>query len=109
MNTRPAPGATYREQFDEMLQSKDTLAGILGSSVTSFAYPYGSVSGETVELARAAGYDRACSTATRGVNRRADCLCLPRFQVNDWDGEDFSKRLKFWLAGRPDIRERFYL
>jgi peptidoglycan/xylan/chitin deacetylase (PgdA/CDA1 family) len=83
-------------QRDEIWRSKARLEEILDRPVTSFAYPYGRVcdyTNETVALLREAGFDCACTTSARAVERGTDPFQLPRVQVEDMDGESFARML----------------
>jgi len=84
-------------QREEIYRSKVSLEGILGYPVTSFSYPYGSRDDETVSLVREAGFACACSTRPGAVGHEADPLQLPRFQVEDWTGDEFATRLSQWF------------
>jgi peptidoglycan/xylan/chitin deacetylase (PgdA/CDA1 family) len=84
-------------QWDEIQRGKAYLENILGRPVTSFAYPHGDYSGETLALVREARFTCACSIVKDVVWRLTDCFQLPRVQVEDWDGEEFAKRLSWWL------------
>jgi peptidoglycan/xylan/chitin deacetylase (PgdA/CDA1 family) len=87
-------------QQDEIQQSKTFLETVLGSSVTSFAYPHGRPSDytmETVNIVRKAGFSCACSTVAGAVQRDSDPFQLPRIHVEDYDGENFLKLLSRWL------------
>lgn len=87
------------KQWDEIQTSKDRLEKILGSTVTSFAYPYGGSSHytvETVAAVRRAGFKFACSNFDGMVHRETDMWQLPRFLVRDWDGDEFARRLREW-------------
>ncbi|MCI0693010.1 polysaccharide deacetylase family protein [candidate division KSB1 bacterium] len=81
-------------QREEIQQSKAHLEEILERPVTSFSYPHGNYTAETVALVRAAGFTCACSTVAGIVRIGTDCLQLPRVQVGDWDGEVFNR----WLS-----------
>jgi peptidoglycan/xylan/chitin deacetylase (PgdA/CDA1 family) len=81
-------------QREEIQQSKAYMEAILGRPVTSFAYPHGNYTPETVALVRTAGFACACSTVAGVVRKGTDCLQLPRVQVGDWDGEVFNR----WLS-----------
>lgn len=85
------------QQRMEIRQSKADLEKILGQSISSFSYPFGDRSNETVSIAQEAGFERACTTAEDIVWQRSDLFQLPRFCVQDWDGETFSRQLKSWF------------
>ncbi len=89
------PPATQR---DEILGSKARLEEILGHPVTSFSYPYGNRSAETVGIVRNAGFACACSTRTDVVGPSTNRFRLPRVQVQDWDGEEFATWLSKWFS-----------
>ncbi|WP_225892760.1 polysaccharide deacetylase family protein [Nostoc sphaeroides] len=84
-------------QRHEIQQSKADLEEILNRPVTSFAYPHGDRTTETVELTRTAGFDCACSTVQNIVWRQSHCFDLPRFGVDNWNGEEFAKQLSRWF------------
>jgi len=91
------PAAAQRAEIQE---GKARLEEILGHSVTSFAYPYGSRSdytSETVTAVREAKFTCACSNFAGVVWRGIDHFQLPRFVVRDWNGEEFSRRLWEWF------------
>jgi peptidoglycan/xylan/chitin deacetylase (PgdA/CDA1 family) len=84
-------------QRHEIGQSKADLEKLLGHSVTSFSYPHGSYTAETVALVRDAGFAYGCSTVCDNIWRNADLFQLPRFAVGNWSGEEFAKQLSEWL------------
>ncbi len=89
-------------QRDEIQQSKNRLEEVVGRPVTSFAYPYGTqkdYTTETVALVREAGFACACSAVEGIVGSSTDRFQLPRVFVQDWEGEEFAKRLSNWLHG----------
>ena len=96
--THPRLSAQPRDvQRWEMVESKRRLEAILGRSITSFCYPYGSradVGGDAEALAQEAGFEVACSSCERPVTSRADPFWLPRFAVLDWDAAEFGARLQ---------------
>lgn len=86
----------------ELLESKRRLQAILGTPVTSFAYPFGGPSdiGDTPqELIQESGYQVACSTIPRPLTVASDRWRLPRFLVRDWDGDEFADRLSGFFRG----------
>jgi peptidoglycan/xylan/chitin deacetylase (PgdA/CDA1 family) len=89
-------------QWDEILKSKAWLEEVLGSPVDTFAYPYGKqpdYTAETVSIVREAGFSCACSNFAGVVERSSDPFQLPRIHVQDWDGDEFARRLFRWFGG----------
>jgi peptidoglycan/xylan/chitin deacetylase (PgdA/CDA1 family) len=85
-------------QRDEILESKARLEEILNRPVTSFSYPYGSRSAETVAIVREARFSCACSTRADLVRPSTRRFRLPRVHVPDWDREEFTERLSRWFS-----------
>ncbi|OGW41438.1 MAG: hypothetical protein A2Y97_06495 [Nitrospirae bacterium RBG_13_39_12] len=86
-------------QRDEIKQSKTFLEDILNRAVNSFSYPYGSYTDETVTVVREAGFVCACTVNPGVVELDTDQFQLPRIMVEDWDGEEFARRLSIWFKG----------
>lgn len=89
-------------QQSEIQGSKSRLQEILGCTVISFAYPYGSrrhYTPETTAIVQEAEFGSACSGPSGLVWRGADRFQLPRISVRDWDGEAFESRLQEWFRG----------
>jgi peptidoglycan/xylan/chitin deacetylase (PgdA/CDA1 family) len=84
-------------QRDEIRQSKADLEDVLGHTVTSFSYPHGNYTAETVSLVREAGFSCACNTVSGNIWRNADLFQLPRFEVRNWGGEEFERGLSKWF------------
>jgi peptidoglycan/xylan/chitin deacetylase (PgdA/CDA1 family) len=96
------PAHTVDFQQTEIEKNKVYLENLLGQAVISFSYPFGEYSRETVSLVREAGFTCACSVIPDVVWRDSDRFLLPRFAVNDWNGEEFEKQLWCWFSGRKD-------
>jgi peptidoglycan/xylan/chitin deacetylase (PgdA/CDA1 family) len=94
------PDLPAQAQAQEIRESRTCLEQILGRPVTGFAYPYGMLSDNAVDVVRDAGFSYACSTVPATVQVGADLFQLPRFQVDDWDGEEFSRRLTRWFESK---------
>ena len=98
--THPYLGALpIAEQNCEIRQSKQCLEAILGCPVTSFAYPHGSSTPESVAILNEAGFVCACSSHPDAVWRDADPFCLPRVVVRDWSWKPFKRWLRWWIDG----------
>ena len=86
------------EQEEEISSSKRDLEQILDQPVTSFSYPFGNYSTETPKLVERSKFLNACIGAKRPVTRNMNPYLMPRFGVNDWDGDQFEKNLQSWLS-----------
>jgi peptidoglycan/xylan/chitin deacetylase (PgdA/CDA1 family) len=92
---------TPQRQQEEIKHSKVSLEEILGKPVGSFSYPFGTrrdYNSVTVDAARLAGFEIACSNFEGKVTSATDRLQVPRFIVRDWDGPEFTRRLCGWLG-----------
>jgi peptidoglycan/xylan/chitin deacetylase (PgdA/CDA1 family) len=89
------------EQGLEINESKRRLESIVGATVTSFAYPYGTrddYDEHSISLVQRAGFERACSNFEGVVTHRSSIYELPRFVVRDWDGHILAKHLRGWYG-----------
>ena len=88
-------------QEAEVLESRRALQDAVGEEIVSFAYPFGGrhdFTAETVAAVRAAGFTGACAVTGTPIRRDLDPFVLPRFPVEDGDGEQFDRSLSRWLA-----------
>jgi peptidoglycan/xylan/chitin deacetylase (PgdA/CDA1 family) len=93
---------TREEQKAEILGSKIRLEEILGSTVDQFAYPFGSrndYTQETTAVVQDVGFMAACANYPGLVWSSRNRYEWPRILVRDWDGEEFSQRLRRWSRG----------
>jgi peptidoglycan/xylan/chitin deacetylase (PgdA/CDA1 family) len=87
------------DQSAEIVDSRQKLTAILGSRVDTFAYPYGNFTAETVDIVKAAGFEVALTCETNVVELGANQFQLGRFEVGDWEGEEFKQHLhEFFLT-----------
>jgi peptidoglycan/xylan/chitin deacetylase (PgdA/CDA1 family) len=87
------------EQRQEIQQSKDHLEKIVNHPVTSFAFPYGSCTAETIAVLRETGFESACATHADAVWPKASRFQLPRLGVRNWDRQKFVSWLSWWVDG----------
>lgn len=87
-------------QRAEMLGSKHFLQDAVGRPVTSFAYPHGRYTQETVRLAREVGFDRACTVAPGIVSDATNPWQLPRILVSNIDGDALTRWLRHLFRQR---------
>jgi peptidoglycan/xylan/chitin deacetylase (PgdA/CDA1 family) len=95
----PLPGLSREAQRDETQRSRQILERLIGRPVTSFAYPHGAISADTVEVVRDAGYTVACCSKTDVATAASPMLALPRLWVRNQDGRAFERWLRGWLHG----------
>jgi peptidoglycan/xylan/chitin deacetylase (PgdA/CDA1 family) len=91
------PSMSIANQQAEIYHSKAFLEQVLGHSIHSFAYPFGAYRPETVSLVNKAGLNCACSTQEESVWPQSDRFQLPRFEVRNWSGAEFQKRVQKWF------------
>ena len=84
---------------DELARGRALLEQGLGHAVRHFAYPYGSNSPRTRELAREAGYLTACTTDEALAEPGDDLLGLPRVPILGTEGmREYAHRVR---SARP--------
>ena len=93
------PQLSHDDLYREVFECRSELERTISRPVTSFAYPFGDVSPESVEMVRAAGYQLAVSCEARWLHRTDDEHRLPRLQVPN------QPDLDAWLLSMP-ARER---
>jgi peptidoglycan/xylan/chitin deacetylase (PgdA/CDA1 family)/GT2 family glycosyltransferase len=84
----------------EVRESKHRLEDMLGTEITSFAYPFGGVDQRVRAAVAEAGY-RLAFTINPGLNWWNDPLCLNRAEFNDLDGRlQLLWKLRTGYSGR---------
>jgi peptidoglycan/xylan/chitin deacetylase (PgdA/CDA1 family) len=84
----------------EVMENVRMLADLTGTSVRSFAYPFGgSVTSELTDIVREAGIETACTVYSTAVTVGSDPLLIPRLEVRDWGEDEFEARLRSTLEG----------
>lgn len=86
------------EQYQEIRHSKEDLEKILNKQIKTFAYPHGEHNETTVGLMKDLGFEAACAVYEEPFKRCSNVFSLPRFNVLNWDGCEFEKRIQAWLA-----------
>jgi peptidoglycan/xylan/chitin deacetylase (PgdA/CDA1 family)/glycosyltransferase involved in cell wall biosynthesis len=83
---------------EELVGSREDLEALLGTSVRTFAYPYGFFSAASVAAVGEAGYEGACTVENRPARLGDDPLMIPRIEIHGTDSTlTFLRRL--WLGG----------
>ena len=84
-------------QKTQISQSREWLYNLTGKMPELLAYPYGNYNEATINIASEEKLSAAFTTEPRTITKAANRYQLGRFQVKDWDGREFSERLKSWL------------
>ncbi|MEK7580746.1 MAG: polysaccharide deacetylase family protein [Patescibacteria group bacterium] len=79
---------------DEINQSKLVLELSLGRQITTFAYPYGHFTDQTVELVRSAGFTSALTTDTGINDSQSDLFTLHRIHPGANTGQSLLNKLE---------------
>ena len=91
--TRSDFAVTRREGDMEIAQPSPRKEG------RNHSAPGGEYNRASVDAARDAGYDAACTTRTGLVSPVFGRFRIPRFMVLDWDADTFSAALQRWFTG----------
>lgn len=81
-------------QETEIRESKKILETLLGKSIRSFAYPFGSrfaFTDDTRRLVKESGFEYACANTQKRVSRFSDPFTIPRILVRNWDVKNFKR------------------
>ena len=85
-------------QLEEILGSRRQCRELTGQLPSSFAYPFGDFDAATSDAVRAAGFEAAYKTESELTWDGADDMRLPRIQVPNFSGREFSTRLRWkWM------------
>ena len=80
----------------EVEVSKLELERIIGTEVSSFAYPYGLFEDRTIEALKKAGYTKACTTKTGWLGSDADPFRIRRVAIFNHDTlSSFARKIAF--------------
>jgi peptidoglycan/xylan/chitin deacetylase (PgdA/CDA1 family) len=92
-------GLEAADQQPTISSSKRQLEQLTGQMVSHFAYPYGgkdAFDDHSVDAARAAGFETACTTIEGNANSTSDPFRLPRRKVKNWSRLGFKAALERW-------------
>jgi len=94
---------TANRQWDEIEGSKNDLEKILGKSIESFSYPFGTLDHYTdmsIGCVKDVGFKNALSNYTGNVTRFTSLYEIPRRMVRNWDDIVFQEMLEGYYNGR---------
>lgn len=91
---------TSETQVYEIKKSKQDLEKIIGSPVTCFSYPFGSmqdIGPLAPTIVRNTGYNIAVANYPETVTHKKNIYTLPRFLVHNWNKKTFALHMKKWF------------
>lgn len=99
-HSHPALGSQSPErQSEEIGTCANYLKGITGRVVPMISFPHGNYNQDTLRLVKEHQLRAAFTTEEQAVSQRTDPYRLGRFQVGDWNGETFGRKLMDWMGG----------
>jgi peptidoglycan/xylan/chitin deacetylase (PgdA/CDA1 family) len=87
----------YEVQHREISASRRFLQERFGDSVSTIAYPYGNYNETTIRVVKDLQLTAGFTTHDRLIMKKADPYRLGRFQVKNWNGDEFEKQLRRWF------------
>lgn len=84
-------------QQEEILENKAFLEKELKRKINFFAYPSGNYNEETLALMQESEFEAAFNTNPYPVKGKTNIFKINRFQVNNWNGENFEMKLQNWF------------
>ncbi|WP_233635598.1 polysaccharide deacetylase family protein [Hymenobacter setariae] len=84
-------------QQHEVATGRQALHQALGEQPMLLAYPYGSYNRDTTAIAAQLGFKAAFTTDAQLITAASPPHKLGRFQVNNWNGDEFKRRLTHWF------------
>ncbi len=94
------PGLDPDRQRVEIEENKAHLESVLDRPVHTFSYPFGANDPCSVRAAKSAGYDVAVSARPETITADVDRHTIGRFDVKNWTGAEFERRLLRWFRYR---------
>ena len=82
------------EQLEEIDGGRKVLQENYNQSISTFAYPFGNFSDETIKVVQEVGFQAAVTVQAMKVQADTDLFLLGRYQVENWQIDAFSQKLK---------------
>jgi peptidoglycan/xylan/chitin deacetylase (PgdA/CDA1 family) len=91
------PFHSAETQSREIVNNRNALLKTGDHARNILAYPYGDYGDTTLAVVKKEKLAAAFTTCGQTVTRRSDLFRLGRFQVMNWNGEDFERQLLDWF------------
>ncbi|HEY4109091.1 polysaccharide deacetylase family protein [Puia sp.] len=94
------PSHSAETQAREIVDNRLALLDVGDHARNILAYPYGDYDDTTLAVVQKEKLAAAFTTSEKAVTRRSDPFRLGRFQIINWNGEDFERQLLHWFKTR---------
>lgn len=100
-HSHPALGVqSAARQQAEIESCANCLKEMAGHYIPVISYPHGHYNQQTLKIAKEQRLLAGFTTEELAVTPQTDPYRMGRFQIGDWDGETFHKRLFQWMGRR---------
>jgi peptidoglycan/xylan/chitin deacetylase (PgdA/CDA1 family) len=83
-----------QDQYVEIMSSRRTLEELIPGPITTFSYPFGSFSNETIKMIKKAGFRAACTTVPKMVMPGDDRFQMGRYTAKNWPQSLFAEKME---------------
>ncbi len=87
---------SYETQKKEIIESRNFLQDLSNQNINTIAYPYGAFNKQTIKIVKDENLI-GFTTQPKIITKSSDNSKLGRFQVEDWNGETFERKLASWF------------
>lgn len=99
--SHPALSFQTREvQLQEISGSRECLEKMCNRSTNVLTYPYGDYDDTTINVVKQEKLQAAFTTVERVITKQSNPYCLGRFQVRNWNEDEFERQLSTWIKNQ---------
>jgi len=84
-------------QFKEIADNEQSLKDNCENFTRLLAYPFGAYNEATISVVKEQKLNAAFTTIENPITNGSDQYQLGRFQVKNWDGKEFERRISNWI------------
>ena len=85
-------------QIDDTEENQRVLAGQFGIDGSLLAFPYGRYNDSTISAVNKMNLSGCFTTEAQPITAASDVKRLGRYQVGDWNAQEFEEQLKSWIS-----------
>ncbi len=84
-------------QFKEIADNEQSLKDTCDNFTSVLAYPFGVYNEATISVVKEQKLNAAFTTTEKHITNSSDLYQLGRFQIKNWDGKEFERRISNWI------------